>query len=106
MGSARQGLTPAARTKICVMQLAFLKLISQVENDLRNGRERLQENVFEDIEGELKEKLLWTHLYTLPEKGRTVPELQGQGIFQYRELIIPPWRLSIGSMNEKYMFYR
>ncbi len=32
-------------------------------------------------------------LYTFPERGRIVPELQGQGISQYRELIIPPWRL-------------
>ncbi len=28
-----------------------------------------------------------------PERGRIVPELYGQGIFQYRELIIEPWRL-------------
>ena len=34
-----------------------------------------------------------SNLYTLPERGRIVPELQGQGISQYRELIIPPWRL-------------
>ncbi len=34
-----------------------------------------------------------SNLYTLPERGRIVPELHGQGIFQYRELIIPPWRL-------------
>jgi toxin ParE1/3/4 len=32
-------------------------------------------------------------LYTLPERGRIVPELQDQGISQYRELIISPWRL-------------
>jgi Plasmid stabilisation system protein. len=32
-------------------------------------------------------------LYTLPERGRIVSELQDQGILQYRELIIPPWRL-------------
>ena len=32
-------------------------------------------------------------LYTLPERGRIVPELQDQGISQYRELVIPPWRL-------------
>ena len=34
-----------------------------------------------------------SNLYTLPERGRIVPELQEQGILQYRELIIPPWRL-------------
>ena len=34
-----------------------------------------------------------SNLYTLPETGRIVPELKGQGILQYRELIIQPWRL-------------
>ena len=32
-------------------------------------------------------------LYTLPERGRIVPELQGQGIQTYRELIVAPWRI-------------
>ncbi len=32
-------------------------------------------------------------LTSFPEKGRIVPELQAQGINQYRELIISPWRL-------------
>ncbi|PIQ45591.1 MAG: plasmid stabilization protein [Deltaproteobacteria bacterium CG12_big_fil_rev_8_21_14_0_65_43_10] len=32
-------------------------------------------------------------LYTLPERGRIVPELQDQGILFYRELIVPPWRI-------------
>ena len=32
-------------------------------------------------------------LYLSPEQGRVVPELQEQGITQYRELIINPWRL-------------
>ena len=34
-----------------------------------------------------------SNLYSLPERGRVVPELKGQGIFQYRELVIPPWRI-------------
>lgn len=34
-----------------------------------------------------------SNLYTLPERGRIVPELQGQVISQYRELIVHPWRL-------------
>ena len=32
-------------------------------------------------------------LYVLPERGRMVPELKDQGILQYREIVIPPWRL-------------
>ncbi|MEA3359792.1 MAG: type II toxin-antitoxin system RelE/ParE family toxin [Thermodesulfobacteriota bacterium] len=34
-----------------------------------------------------------SNLHTLPGRGRIVPELQGQGVSQYRELIIPPWRI-------------
>jgi plasmid stabilization system protein ParE len=34
-----------------------------------------------------------SRLYTFPERGRIVPELQDQGILIYRELIIPPWRI-------------
>ena len=32
-------------------------------------------------------------LYTFPERERIVPELQDQGIIQYRELVISPWRI-------------
>ena len=32
-------------------------------------------------------------LYTHPERGRLVPELQDQGILTYRELVVPPWRI-------------
>jgi plasmid stabilization system protein ParE len=40
-------------------------------------------------------------LYTLPERGRIVPELQDQGVLLYRELIVPPWRIMyrISEMN-------
>jgi toxin ParE1/3/4 len=34
-----------------------------------------------------------SNLYSFPERGRIVSELQKQGISQYRELIISPWRL-------------
>lgn len=40
-----------------------------------------------------KIKFKASNLYTFPERGRIVPELQEQGISQYRELIISPWRL-------------
>ncbi|RPI74649.1 MAG: type II toxin-antitoxin system RelE/ParE family toxin [Desulfobacteraceae bacterium] len=33
------------------------------------------------------------NLHVFPERGRIVPELQDQGIFIYRELIIAPWRM-------------
>ena len=32
-------------------------------------------------------------LYTMPERCRIVPELRDQGILQYRELIVSPWRI-------------
>lgn len=32
-------------------------------------------------------------LYTMPERGRIVLELNDQGVLLYRELIIEPWRL-------------
>jgi len=32
-------------------------------------------------------------LTDFPERGRIVPELEQQGITQYHELIIPPWRV-------------
>jgi toxin ParE1/3/4 len=40
---------------------------------------------------EIKEKS--SCLYSFPDRGRIVPELQEQGIIQYRELIISPWRI-------------
>lgn len=43
--------------------------------------------IFEKI----KEKA--SSLTQFPERGRTVPELQDQGIFLYRELIVAPWRI-------------
>lgn len=44
-----------------------------------------------------------SELYTLPERGRIVPELQDQGILQYREIVIPPWRL-IYRITERKVF--
>ncbi|WP_093882738.1 type II toxin-antitoxin system RelE/ParE family toxin [Syntrophus gentianae] len=32
-------------------------------------------------------------LYTFPERGRIIPELQSHGINVYRELIEGPWRI-------------
>lgn len=40
-----------------------------------------------------KIKKMASSLYSLPERGRVVPELQDQGILIYREIVIPPWRI-------------
>lgn len=42
-------------------------------------------------------------LYALPERGRIVPELKDQGILQYREIVISPWRL-IYRITERKVF--
>lgn len=34
-----------------------------------------------------------SNLRGFPNRGRIVPELLEQGVTQYRELIIPPWRI-------------
>ena len=34
-----------------------------------------------------------SNLNSLPLRGRIVPELLQQGILQYRELLVPPWRI-------------
>ena len=44
-----------------------------------------------------------SELYALPERGRIVPELKDQGILQYREIVIPPWRL-IYRITEREVF--
>lgn len=67
---------------------------SVAENDLKNIIEYIAEDSPQNalnILGKIKKKA--SDLYTLPERGRIVPELYDQGILQYRELIIAPWRL-------------
>jgi toxin ParE1/3/4 len=67
---------------------------SVAENDLKNIIEYIAEDNPQNalkILKKIKEKA--SNLYTLPERGRIVAELQEQGILQYRELVIPPWRL-------------
>jgi toxin ParE1/3/4 len=64
------------------------------ENDLRNIIEYIADDsppnalkIFKSI----KQKI--SSLTTFPERGRIVPELRDQGILQYRELVISPWRI-------------
>lgn len=44
------------------------------------------------------------NLHHSPKRGRIIPELQEYGIYQFRELIIAPWRLTYRvQMNEVYV---
>ena len=44
-----------------------------------------------EVLGSVKEKA--SNLHSFPDRGRIAPELQDQGITQYRELIVAPWRI-------------
>ena len=64
------------------------------ENDLKKIIEYIADDsptialkIFKNI----KQKA--SNLYKFPERGRIVPELRDQGILQYREIIISPWRI-------------
>ena len=63
------------------------------ENDLKSIIEYIADdspsNAFKIFKN-IKQKA--SMLFTFPERGRIVPELLDQGISQYREMIIPPWR--------------
>lgn len=41
--------------------------------------------------GEIKSRAV--QLDSLAERGRVVPELQSQGVFQFRELLVSHWRV-------------
>ena len=64
------------------------------ENDLKNIVEFIADDsppVALKIFKRIKQKA--SSLYTFPERGRIVPELRDQGILQYRELVVSPWRI-------------
>jgi toxin ParE1/3/4 len=54
-----------------------------------------------EIFKQIKQKT--SNLYTFPDRGRIVPEVQDQGITLYRELIVPPWRI-IYRISEKAVY--
>jgi len=64
------------------------------ENDLLNIIEYIATDSLSNalkVLKRIREKA--SSLYHSPKRGRIVPELQEQGILQYRELIVPPWRI-------------
>lgn len=72
------------------------------EKDLTDIIEYIAEdnplNAYEVFE---KIKRKTSSLYAFPERGRIVPELQDQGITQYREIIVLPWRIIYRISEEK-----
>ena len=42
-----------------------------------------------------------SNLHTMPERCRIVPELKDQGVMQYRELILSPWRIMFRATKMK-----
>lgn len=64
------------------------------ENDLINIIEYIAiDNPSNALKILAKIKVKTSNLYISPKRGRIVPELQGFGILQYRQLIINPWRI-------------
>ena len=57
--------------------IGILKLLSSGEDDLKNGKIKLQVD----------------DLYHSPRLCQIIPELYDQDITQYREMIIKPWRI-------------
>jgi addiction module RelE/StbE family toxin len=45
-----------------------------------------------------------SNLETFPDRGRIIPELKEQGIIEYREFIIAPWRI-IYRISEKTVYF-
>lgn len=67
---------------------------SVAENDLVNIIENIAEGSPQNaIKILAKIRKQASALCSFPERGRIVPELYGQGILVYRELMISPWRL-------------
>ncbi len=64
----------------------------------RNDLKQIIEYIAVDSPGNasrilIKIKHKTSDLYTIPERGRVIPELKDQGIQTYRELIVAPWRI-------------
>jgi len=64
------------------------------EDDLISIMESIQsENPVAARNNLKKIKTKVSNLSDLPNRGRIVPELKDEGILQYRELIVSPWRI-------------
>ena len=75
-------------------QSYYIKWAAVAQSDLKQIIDHIAvdspENALRVLK-KLREKA--SSLYTLPDRGRIVPELKDQGILIYREIIVPPWRI-------------
>ena len=75
---------------------------SIVENDLAGIIEYIANDSPANalkVLNKLKEKA--ANLHHSPKRGRIIPELQENGIYQYRELMVAPWRLMYRVQEDK-----
>jgi plasmid stabilization system protein ParE len=71
-----------------------VKWTSLAENDL----EKIIDYIFSEspanaIDSFERIKTAAEELYCFPERGRIIPELEAQGVFLFRELVVNPWRI-------------
>ena len=66
-----------------VAQRDLKQIIEYIAIDTPGNASRILEKIRKKV----------SDLYTMPDRGRIVPELKEQGIHTYRELIIAPWRV-------------
>ncbi len=66
-----------------IAQHDLIQIIDYIAIDSPDNASRILQKI--------KQKVL--ALYSMPVRGRIVPELKEQGIHTYREIIIAPWRI-------------
>lgn len=69
----------------------LLKIIEYIAQDNRSNALKILKKIKKQVVG----------LYHSPERCRIVPELYDQGITQYREMVIKPWRILYRISNSK-----
>ena len=69
----------------------LLKIIEYIAQDNRSNALKILKKIKKQVAG----------LYHSPERCRIVPELYDQGITQYREMVIKPWRILYRISNSK-----
>ncbi len=75
----------------CIAENDLARIIEYIANDSPANALK--------VLNKLKEKA--PNLHHSPKRGRIIPELQENGIYQYRELMVAPWRLMYRVQEDK-----